>query len=100
MLVAPRIASALGVAESTGTPDRTRSLADWLRDKRLLLVLDNFEQVVAAAPIVADLLRAAPEIKAVVTSRAVLHISGEQEYAVPGLPAPPDPSQLNRASSG
>ena len=92
MLVAPRIATALGVAESTARPI-DESLADWLRDKRLLLVLDNFEQVVAAAPIVADLLRAAPEIKAVVTSRAVLHVSGEQEYEVPGLPAPPDPSQ-------
>jgi hypothetical protein len=92
MLVAPRIASALGVAESTGRPIQ-ESLGDWLRDKRLLLVLDNFEQVVAAASIVADLLRAAPEIKAVVTSRAVLHVSGEQEYEVPGLPAPPDPSQ-------
>ncbi len=92
MLVAPRIASTLGVAESTAR-SIDASLADWLRDKRLLLVLDNFEQVVAAAPIVADLLRAAPGIKAVVTSRAVLHVSGEQEYEVPGLPAPPDPSQ-------
>src|SRR6188472_548663 len=92
MLVAPRIASALGVAESTAR-SIDEALGDWLRDKRLLLVLDNFEQVVAAAPIVADLLRAAPEIKAIVTSRAVLHVSGEQEYEVPGLPAPPDPSQ-------
>ena len=92
MLVAPRIASALGVAESTAR-SIDESLADWLRDKRLLLVLDNFEQVVAAAPIVADLLRAAPGIKAIVTSRAALHVSGEQEYEVPGLPAPPDPSQ-------
>ena len=92
MLVPPRIASALGVAESTARPIQ-ESLADWLRDKRLLLVLDNFEQVVAAAPIVAELLRAAPGIKAVVTSRAVLHVSGEQEYEVPGLPTPPDPSQ-------
>ena len=55
------------------------TLAEWLRDKRLLLVLDNFEQVVSAAPLVADLLRAAPDIKTVVTSRAVLHVSGEQE---------------------
>ena len=94
MLVAPRIAGALGVAEGTARPIAD-SLADWLRDKRLLLVLDNFEQVVAAAPIVADLLRAAPEIKAVVTSRAVLRVSGEQEYPVPGLPVPPDPSQLS-----
>ena len=92
MLVAPRIAMALGVVESSGRPIQ-ESLAEWLRDKRLLLVLDNFEQVVAAASIVADLLRAAPDIKAIVTSRAVLHVSGEQEYEVPGLPAPPDPSQ-------
>ena len=71
------------------------TLADWLRDKTVLLVLDNFEQVVSAAPIVADLLRTAPAIKIVVTSRAALHVSGEQEYPVPGLPAPPDPSHLS-----
>jgi predicted ATPase/class 3 adenylate cyclase len=94
MLVAPRIASALGVAEGTGRPIAD-SLADWLREKRLLLLLDNFEQVVSAAPIVADLLRVAPDIKAIVTSRAALHVSGEQEYPVPGLPVPPDPSQLS-----
>ncbi len=93
MLVAPRIASALGVTEG-GTRPISETVADWLRDKRLLLVLDNFEQVIAAAPVVADLLRAAPDIKAIVTSRAVLHVSGEQEYPVPGLPAPPDPSQM------
>ena len=55
-------------------------------------MLDNFEQVVAAAPIVADLLRTAPGIKIVVTSRATLHVSGEQEYPVPGLPAPRIPA--------
>ncbi|MEO8571452.1 MAG: hypothetical protein ABI553_07090 [Chloroflexota bacterium] len=90
ILVAPRIAAAVGVAEGGARPI-AELLADWLRDKRLLLVLDNFEQVIAAAPIVADLLRAAPDIKAIVTSRAVLHVSGEQEYPVPGLPTPPDP---------
>ena len=89
MLVAPRNASALGVAE---TRSPIEIAADSLHDKRLLLVLDNFEQVVAAASIVSDLLRAAPDIKAVVTSRAVLHVSGEQEYEVPGLPAPPTPA--------
>ncbi|HEV8401706.1 MAG TPA: AAA family ATPase [Candidatus Limnocylindrales bacterium] len=94
MLVAPRIASAVGVTETSARPI-AESLGDWLRDKRLLLVLDNFEQVVSAAPIVAELLRTAPDIKAVVTSRAVLHVSGEQEYPVPGLPAPPDPSQMS-----
>src|SRR4029077_18509960 len=82
-----------GVTEGGSRPIG-ETVAEWLRDKRLLLVLDNFEQVVAAAPLVADLLRAAPDIKAIVTSRAVLHVSGEQEYPVPGLPAPPDPSQM------
>ncbi len=90
MLVAPRIAGAVGVAEG-GVRPISELLADWLRDKRLLLVLDNFEQVIAAAPVVADLLRAAPDVKAIVTSRAVLHVSGEQEYPVAGLPTPPDP---------
>jgi predicted ATPase/class 3 adenylate cyclase len=102
MLVAPRIAAAVGVAEGSARPI-AELLADWLRDKRLLLVLDNFEQVIPAAPVVADLLRAAPEIKVIVTSRAVLHVSGEQEYPVPGLPTPPDPSQqsgLDRMSLG
>ncbi len=94
MLVAPRIAGAVGVAEGTARPI-AETLADWLRDKAVLLVLDNFEQVVSAAPIVADLLRTAPGIKIVVTSRATLRVSGEQEYPVPGLPAPPDPSHLS-----
>jgi predicted ATPase/class 3 adenylate cyclase len=94
MLVAPRIAGAVGVAEGSARPVAD-TLADWLRDKAMLLVLDNFEQVVSAAPIVADLLRNAPRIKIVVTSRATLHVSGEQEYPVPGLPAPPDPSHLS-----
>ncbi len=94
ILVGPRIANAVGIVESTAR-SITDTLADWLRDKRLLLVLDNFEQVVAAAPIVADLLRAAPDIKIVVTSRAVLHVSGEQEYPVPGLPTPPDVSNMS-----
>ena len=94
MLVVPRIATAVGIAEGSARPIG-ESLADWLRDKRLLFVLDNFEQVVAAAPVVADLLRAAPDIKAVVTSRAALHVSGEQEYPVAGLSTPPDPSRLS-----
>ena len=93
MLVAPRIASAIGVTE-TGARPVAETLSEWLHDKAVLLVLDNFEQVVAAGSIVADLLRVAPGIKAVVTSRATLRVSGEQEYQVPGLPAPPDPSHL------
>ena len=94
MLVAPRIATTVGITEGTARPI-AESLADWLRDKTLLLVLDNFEQVAAAAPVIADLLRTAPGIKAIATSRAALRISGEQEYPVQGLPVPPDPSQLS-----
>ncbi len=94
MLVPSRIANAVGVAE-TGTRPIADTLADWLRDRRLLLVLDNFEQVAAAAPLVGELLRMAPHIKVLVTSRAALRISGEQEYPVPGLPTPPDLSQLS-----
>jgi len=94
MLVPSRIATAVGVAEAGARPIAD-TLSDWLRDRRLLLVLDNFEQVAAAAPLVSDLLRAAPDLKVVVTSRAALRVSGEQEYPVPGLPTPPDLSHLS-----
>ena len=86
--VTSAIAQTLGVQESV---DRSlaATLATTLRDKRLLLVLDNFEQVGAAAPAVADLLDRCPRLKVLVTSRAPLHIVGEWEYPVPalGLPA-------------
>ena len=94
MLVASRIATAVGVAE-TGARPIAETLSTWLRDRRLLLVLDNFEQVAAAAPLVSDLLRAAPALTVIVTSRAALRVSGEQEYPVPGLPTPPDLSHLS-----
>ncbi|HLY30528.1 MAG TPA: AAA family ATPase, partial [Ktedonobacterales bacterium] len=78
------IAQALGMRGETGWP-----LADQLRaylaDQELLLVLDNFEQVVEAAPLVADILVACPLVKALVTSRAALHVRGEQEFVVPPL---------------
>jgi predicted ATPase/class 3 adenylate cyclase len=93
MLVPSRLAAAIGIAEAAR---RTTFdvLVEWLAGKQVLFVLDNFEQVLDAGPIVADLLRAAPALKVLVTSRAPLQVSGEQEYPVPGLPVPPDLSQL------
>jgi predicted ATPase/class 3 adenylate cyclase len=63
--------------------DATGALADHVADRSMLLVLDNFEQVVAAAPQVAQILTACPRLRLIVTSREPLRLSGEQEYAVP-----------------
>jgi len=93
-LVAPTIARTLGVADS---PTRTTmdGLVEAVAARQMLLVLDNFEQVVDAAPIVAEFLRRCPNVTCLVTTRIALHVSGEQEYPVPGLPAPPDTSRLS-----
>ena len=92
-LVLTRIASAIGLAE-TGSRSADLILRDWLAGKQVLVVLDNFEQVLGAGPALAELLRDAPTLSALVTSRAALRVSGEQEFPVPGLPTPPDLSQL------
>ncbi len=99
-LLASVIATALGRIEAGDAPPVER-LVDHLRDLRLLLVLDNFEQIVGAAPTVARLLREAPEIRIVVTSRIALRVSGEQEFAVPplGLPAVDDAVTAERAAA-
>jgi hypothetical protein len=65
----------------------------WLREKHLLLLLDNFEQVVDAAVYMADILAACPNLKVLVTSRMTLHMRGEQEFSVPPL-VMPDPQHL------
>jgi predicted ATPase len=64
------------------------SLQRYLRSKHMLLVLDNFEHLLDAAPMVVDLLIAAPRLTVLVTSRERLHVSGEQEYPVQPLPVP------------
>jgi predicted ATPase/DNA-binding CsgD family transcriptional regulator len=63
-------------------------LQTFLRDKHLLLLLDNFEQVLAAAPLLPELLSICPTLKLLVTSRAVLRVQGEYELLVPPLPVP------------
>lgn len=91
-LVASVIASALAVREAEDRPIEER-LAEYLREKDLLLVLDNFEQIVASAPLLADLLAVCPRLAILVTSRSVLHLAAEHEYAVPPLSIP-DPGNL------
>jgi predicted ATPase/class 3 adenylate cyclase len=86
--IAGEIADALGVREAAGEP-LLESLKENLRDRRMLLVLDNFEQMLSAAPIVAELLRASSGSKALVTSRAALRLTGEHELDVPPLALPP-----------
>ncbi len=86
-LVLPTIAQALGLTETGDWPLLERLYA-FLREKHLLLVLDNFEQVATAAPQLSELLVACPGIKLLVTSRTALHIGGEHEYAVPPLAIP------------
>jgi predicted ATPase/DNA-binding CsgD family transcriptional regulator len=86
-LVVSTIAQALGVREQGSRP-LLDVLKDSLREQQLLLLLDNFEQLIVAAPIVVELLLGAPALKVLVTSRASLHLSGEHEFVVPPLPLP------------
>jgi predicted ATPase/DNA-binding SARP family transcriptional activator len=73
-------------AQAVGVPDADAdALRDHLRSRSLLVLLDNFEQLLPAAPFLSELLEAASRLRLLVTSRAVLRIAGEQEYAVPPL---------------
>lgn len=75
-----------------------QSLKHFLQEKHFLLVLDNFEQVVKAAPDLAELLAACPHLKILVTSRAALHLQGEYEFVVPPL-CLPGREQIDRLES-
>jgi predicted ATPase/Tfp pilus assembly protein PilF len=96
-LVIPSIADALGVTEqavpaSGGgeavTPPVFEPLGTHLRDKNTLLVLDNFEQILAATPLLAELLAGCPKLKLLVTSQSSLHLRGGRDYPVPPLELP------------
>src|SRR6266581_3104412 len=89
-LVPVSIIQALGMKSSPSLPP-LQSLITYLRNKQLLLVLDNFEQIGEATGVVDDLLAAVPGLKVLVTSRSVLHLYGEHEFSVPPLDVP-DPS--------
>ncbi|MBV9324038.1 MAG: XRE family transcriptional regulator [Chloroflexi bacterium] len=86
-LVPAAIAQAMGVAE-TGEAPVVESIATALRHQRLLLILDNYEHVLAAAPVVASLLLRCPDLNVLATSRALLRLTGEQSYPVQPLAVP------------
>jgi predicted ATPase/class 3 adenylate cyclase len=88
-VVLPEIAAALKVRRDPGQ-DTAEALQAHLRDRRLLLVLDNMEQVVEAAAVVGDLLDGSPGLAVLVTSRVPLQITGEQRFAVQPMPVPTD----------
>jgi predicted ATPase len=84
------IAQTLGVREAGGQP-QLKTLKDYLRNSLsapMLLLLDNFEHVLAAAPMLAELMAVAPQLKFLVTSRAALHVYEEHEFPVPPLALP------------
>ncbi|CAN5163529.1 BTAD domain-containing putative transcriptional regulator [soil metagenome] len=103
-LVAPTIAQSLGLKD-TARLAPLDTIRDFLRGKKMLLVLDNFEHVLQATPDVAALIEGCPDLKILVTSRASLRIRSEQEYPVPPLGLPPstvstNPEDVLSSSSG
>jgi predicted ATPase len=102
-LVGSAIVAGLRLRDTSGRPAREQLLEN-LSGREILLVLDNFEHVVEAAPLVGELLATGPGVKIAATSRAPLHLPGEQLFRVPPLPIPPaggqpDPIQLGSVDS-
>jgi predicted ATPase/class 3 adenylate cyclase len=97
-LIVTKIAQALGVPEAPGKP-MIESVKSRIGDGRLLLLLDNFEQLVDGASVVAELLASCPNLKVLVTSQQPLRLSYEREYPVPPLQLPAaDASRADGAS--
>lgn len=89
-VVVATIAETLDIRESTGAQALLDMLKDSLRDKRMLLVLDNYEQVIAAAPVTVLLLESCPRLKILATSRVALRVRAENEVPLPPLALPKD----------
>jgi predicted ATPase len=87
-LVASAVARAVDVRETPGGRPLTDSLKDYLREKEMLLLLDNFEHLVAAAPLVGELLEASPRLKVLATSRTSLRLRGERVLPISPLALP------------
>ncbi len=92
-LVLSTVAQSLDVKEAGGKPI-LQVLKDFLRDKQMLLVIDNFEQVIEAAPQIAELIASAVNLKILITSRVLLHVSVEREFAVPPLSTPDETERI------
>ena len=86
-LVLSTVGQALGIHDALDVAFETR-LTELLREQQMLLVLDNFEQVLGAAPSIGSVLSACPDIKLLITSQAPLGIEGEQQFRVRPLPTP------------
>ncbi len=102
--VIPTVARSVGLREAEGQTSH-EALRTYLRDKQLLLVLDNFEHLLGAAPEVADLIPSCPGLAVLITSRAPLRVRGEQEYPVQPLELPastrsPAADEVAGSSSG
>ncbi len=92
-LLTAQVARSLNI-ETVGTQPLMDELKDYLRQKKILLILDNFEQLIQGAPLITDLLQAAGDLKILVTSREALNLYGENRFDVPELPWP-DPENLH-----
>ncbi|MBC8171001.1 MAG: protein kinase [Anaerolineae bacterium] len=86
--IVPAIAEAVRYTFNADGRDPKDQLLDYLREKHLLLVMDNFEHLIAGSPLVADILRAAPDVKVLTTSRERLNLSGETLFNLEGMDFP------------
>jgi predicted ATPase/class 3 adenylate cyclase len=96
-LLAPAVAAALRLPPAERDPGE--ALREYLKPRRLLLVLDNFEQLLEAAAQAAEWLRESPGLQLLVTSRAPLRLSGEREFEVPPLALPEPPAAQDALAS-
>lgn len=92
--VASTIAQQFGIKEAGGKP-LLENLKDHLREKQMLIVADNFEQVAGAAPTIAALLAAAESVKFLITSRMLMNLSIEREFVVPPLAMPEETTNIS-----
>ena len=97
-LLLSTIAETFGISETPGSRPISEMLKEFLRDKQMLLILDNFEQVVEVAPCVAELLEVCPQLKCIVTSRTPLRLRAEKELPVPPLSVPSLQNSTNLGS--